>query len=210
MDCDNRIVHERGALSHFSIDMDEAVLKVDILTAHTEHFAHPHSRVHGNKRNAVYAAGEYFEDIEQPLQFNRRGERVSPREDFACFCLADGLFGQQSHFEGFKAERGDVFQEHVFEDGLDVNGIVVAKRLMVFQQREALFSENFPRTAIGQRIGFGWRGKLVGMVAHTDTFRPDFTCQDSIHMHKPFLQFFTHDIFMLLVNVKIEILEGYN
>ena len=26
-------------------------------------------------------------------------------------------------------------------------------------------------------------------------------------MHKPFLQFFTHDIFMLLVNVKIEILE---
>ena len=27
-----------------------------------------------------------------------------------------------------------------------------------------------------------------------------------VHMHKPFLQFFTHDIFMLLVNVKIEIL----
>ena len=27
-------------------------------------------------------------------------------------------------------------------------------------------------------------------------------------MHKPFLQFFTHDIFMLLVNVKIEILEA--
>ena len=220
---DNRIVHERGALSHFPIDMDEAVLKVDILTAHTEHFSHPHSRVHGNERNAVYAAGEYFEDIEQPLQFNRckkslplvvrgkqfdfrgragmkapfdhapydvedikedkvdrrRRERVSSRQDFACFCLADGFFGQQSHLEGFKAERGDVFQEHVFKDGLDVNGIVMAKRLMVFQQREALFSENFPRTAIGQRIGFGWRGKLVGMAAHTDTFRPDFTCQDS-------------------------------
>ena len=31
---DNRIVHERGALSHFPIDMDEAVLKVGILTAH--------------------------------------------------------------------------------------------------------------------------------------------------------------------------------
>ena len=36
------------------------------------------------------------EDIEKDKVDRRRGERVSPREDFACFCLADGLFGQQA------------------------------------------------------------------------------------------------------------------
>ena len=53
------------ALAHLAVNVDEAVRKVQILSAELEDFPQTHTRVCGEQGNPVYAAGQVFEQIEQ-------------------------------------------------------------------------------------------------------------------------------------------------
>ena len=72
----DRVVHVGDALAHLAVNVDEAVRKVQILSAELEDFPQTHTRVCGEQGNPVYAAGQVLEQIEQPVEFLRREEAL--------------------------------------------------------------------------------------------------------------------------------------
>lgn len=73
---DDRVIHEGGAFPLLPLDMDEAILEIEVLTPYAEYLAHAHTRVHGNECDAVQTARKDFKHTEKTVKFGRREEAL--------------------------------------------------------------------------------------------------------------------------------------
>ena len=109
----NRFVHERLAPARFPVDVDQMVLKVQVLPAHTQNFTDTHTCVQRNDRNTIHAAGKDFEYPEQAIRFDRRKKALSRiiNRDLAYFGNLPRIHTPFDH--------ASEYVEHVHQDGFD-------------------------------------------------------------------------------------------